>query len=186
MGALAVQTRYQRNTRFQFLAERGRLDLSAAPNVKRRSLKLGLSMRIDWLYFTPWSATAGGVLIGLAAALLILADGHILGASGIVGGVLQRRAGDIAWRLQFLSGLVLAPLFARPFMQLGLPDFDVGLITLIVGGVLVGFGSRLGSGCTSGHGVCGQARLSPRSAVATGIFMLVAFAVVFLMRHAAP
>jgi hypothetical protein len=142
-------------------------------------------MRIDWSHFTPWSATAGGVLIGLAAAWLMLVNRHVLGASGIVDGVLRRRSGDIAWRLSFLAGLVLAPALARLFLKLDRLHFDAGLTTLIVGGLLVGFGSRLGSGCTSGHGVCGLARLSPRSAVATVTFMAVAFIVVFLMRHAA-
>jgi uncharacterized protein len=140
-------------------------------------------MRIDWVHFTPWAATAGGVLIGLAAAWLILVDGRILGASGILGGVATPRKDDVAWRIAFLAGLILSPFAARFVVQPAVPDFDIGTVTLLGGGILVGFGTQLGSGCTSGHGVCGLARLSTRSAAATVIFMFTAFAIVFLTRH---
>ena len=140
-------------------------------------------MEIDWTHFTPWSALAGGVLIGLAAALLILLNGRVAGISGMLGGLLRPTPGDAAWRALFLLGVVLAPLVyaaVRP-----LPDLriEAGTGTLVVAGLLVGIGTRYGSGCTSGHGVCGMARLSPRSIAATCVFMLVGFATVFLLRH---
>jgi uncharacterized membrane protein YedE/YeeE len=140
-------------------------------------------MHIDWLHFTPWTALAGGLLIGLAAASFILLSGRIAGISGILGGLLRPARGDIAWRLAFLAGLVVAPLAwslvaAPPGMQIG-----AGKGTLVVAGLLVGLGTRYGSGCTSGHGVCGISRLSPRSLAATLAFMLAGFATVFVLRH---
>ncbi len=139
---------------------------------------------IDWLHFTPASAFAGGLLIGLAAALLILLEGRIAGISGIVGGLLQPlRKGDVAWRAAFALGLVAAPLLYQALAELPQSRIDTGWATLIVAGVLVGFGSRLGSGCTSGHGVCGLSRRSPRSLVATIVFMSAGFATVFASRH---
>ncbi len=139
---------------------------------------------IDWLHFTPASALAGGLLIGLAAALLILLEGRIAGISGIVGGLLQPlRAGDVAWRLAFALGLVAAPLLCQALAELPPSRIDGGWATLVVAGLLVGFGSRLGSGCTSGHGVCGLSRLSPRSLVATIVFMTAGFVTVFAGRH---
>lgn len=139
---------------------------------------------IDWLHFTPASAFAGGLLIGLAAALLILLEGRIAGISGIVGGLLQPlRKGDVAWRAAFALGLVAAPLLYQALAELPQSRIDTGWATLVVAGVLVGFGSRLGSGCTSGHGVCGLSRRSPRSLVATLVFMSAGFATVFASRH---
>jgi uncharacterized membrane protein YedE/YeeE len=138
---------------------------------------------IDWTHFTPWSALAGGMLIGLAAALLILLNGRVAGISGILGGLLRPQAGDAAWRALFLLGVVLAPLVyaaVRPLPEL---HIEAGSGTLVVAGLLVGIGTRYGSGCTSGHGVCGMARLSPRSLAATCAFMLVGFATVYLLRH---
>ena len=140
-------------------------------------------MTVDFARFTPWSALAGGLLIGLAAALLILLDGRVLGVSGIVGGLLRPRAGDRAWRLAFLAGLLAAPalwsLVAAPVV----PRIAAGPALLVLAGLLVGWGTRHGSGCTSGHGVCGISRLSPRSLVATLAFMASGFATVFVLRH---
>ncbi len=140
-------------------------------------------MQIDWNHFTPWASLIGGLLLGLSASLFILVNGRILGISGIVGGLLTPRAGDTSWRLAFVLGLVIAPsvytLFAGPVLA----TVDAGWATLIVAGLLVGVGTRYGAGCTSGHGVCGLSRLSPRSLVATLSFMGAGFAVVFVMRH---
>ena len=140
-------------------------------------------MEIDWTHFTPWSAVAGGALIGLAAALLILLNGRVAGISGMLGALLRPTPGDAAWRALFLLGVVLAPLVyaaIRPVPEL---HIEAATGTLVVAGLLVGIGTRYGSGCTSGHGVCGIARLSPRSIAATCVFMLVGFATVFLLRH---
>ena len=140
-------------------------------------------MTIDFTRFTPGSALAGGLLIGLAAALFILLNGRVLGVSGIVGGLLRPRVGDRGWRLSFLAGLLAAPtlwsLFAAPVV----PRIAAGPVLLVAAGLLVGWGTRHGSGCTSGHGVCGIARLSPRSLVATLAFMATGFATVYLLRH---
>jgi hypothetical protein len=125
-------------------------------------------MTIDWAHFTPGSALAGGILIGLAAAWLILEDGRILGASGLLGGLIPPRADDWPWRVAALAGLIAAPLVARFLFAPAAPVIETSAATLIVGGLLVGFGTRLANGCTSGHGVCGLARLSPRSVAATG------------------
>ena len=141
-------------------------------------------MTIDWTHFTPLTALCGGLLIGLSAAVLLLFNGRIAGISGIVGGLLQRyRAGDFAWRVAFVLGLVLAPALYRVFGELPESQIDAGSATLVVAGLLVGFGSRLGSGCTSGHGVCGLSRRSPRSMVATATFMATGFITVYLIRH---
>lgn len=140
-------------------------------------------MTIDWTHFTPGSALAGGLLIGLAAAWLILVDGRILGAAGILGGLAPPRAGDWGWRVALLAGLVAAPLIAQPLLHVAAPTVEAGAATLILGGLMVGFGTRLGSGCTSGHGVCGLARLSPRSLAATATFMASGFLTVFVVRH---
>ncbi len=142
-------------------------------------------MTIDWAHFTPFSALAGGALIGLAAALLILGLGRVMGAAGVVGGALDVRDADAPWRWSLIVGLVVSPLVARGLWSVAAPVFAVHGLALIASGLLVGFGARLGSGCTSGHGVCGLARLSPRSLAATGIFMATAFATVFAVRHLA-
>lgn len=134
--------------------------------------------------FTPISALAGGALIGLAAALLMLLTGRIAGISGIFGGCLTLGASDRTWRLAFIAGLLAAPLLGALIQfPLSLPEMPKSWIVIAVGGLLVGFGTRLGGGCTSGHGVCGIARLSPRSITATCVFMLTAFIVVFITRH---
>lgn len=138
---------------------------------------------IDWSHFTPWSSFAGGLLIGCAAALLVLSTGRIAGISGIVGGLLTPRRTEIAWRVAFLLGLLLAPVAFRLFGRLPLPRIDAGFGTLLIAGLLVGLGTSYGSGCTSGHGVCGLSRLSPRSLVATLAFMAAGMATVFLVRH---
>jgi uncharacterized membrane protein YedE/YeeE len=140
-------------------------------------------MMIDWLHFTPWSALGGGMLIGLAAALLVLFNGRIAGISGIVGGLLRPRQGDIAWRLAFTAGLVLAPLAYQLAAPLPEVQADAGTATLLLAGLAVGIGTRYGAGCTSGHGVCGLSRLSPRSLAATAAFMLAGFATVFVARQ---
>lgn len=141
-------------------------------------------MNIDWQHFTPWMSLAGGMLIGLAATLFILLEGRIAGISGILGGLLAPRRGDVAWRLLFLGGLVAAPLVWTLFAQVPEVRIDAGLSTLLAAGLLVGIGTRYGAGCTSGHGVCGVSRLSPRSMVATTVFVAAGFATVWLLRHA--
>lgn len=143
-------------------------------------------MTIDWIHFTPGASLAGGLLLGLAAALFILVNGRILGISGILGGLLVPRSGDVAWRLSFLLGMGAAPLvfFAlAPASLVQAPRIDAGYAALAAAGLLVGFGTRYGSGCTSGHGVCGLSRLSPRSMVATLTFMGAGFAMVYVIRH---
>ena len=145
-------------------------------------------MQIDAIHFTPWTSLAGGVLLGLAASLFILVHGRILGISGILGGLLWPRRGDLAWRLAFLLGLAAAPLTFRWLAgpdALPVPRIEAGTAVLVLAGLLVGLGTRLGSGCTSGHGVCGLSRRSPRSLVATLVFMAAGFATVFVWRHLA-
>ena len=138
-------------------------------------------MTLDWSHFTPWASAAGGALIGLAAAMLVLLNGRIAGISGIVGGLLVPRVGDIGWRLAFVGGLLIAPA-AMSFYEVN-PRIDAGFATLVLAGLLVGVGTRYAAGCTSGHGVCGLSRLSPRSFAATAVFMGAGFLTVFLMRH---
>ncbi len=140
-------------------------------------------MMIDWVHFTPWASLAGGAVIGLAAALFVLFNGRIAGISGIAGGLLQWPKGDSAWRIAFLAGLVAAPLVYSRFAPLPVVQVDAGTATLVVAGLLVGLGTRYGSGCTSGHGVCGLSRRSPRALVATGAFMAAGFVTVFVVRH---
>jgi hypothetical protein len=142
-------------------------------------------MNIDWAHFTPWASLAGGVLIGIAAAMLVLLNGRIAGISGIVGGLLSPRPGEVGWRLAFISGLLAAPLAGIFLFGVPSPRLDAGSGTLAVAGLLVGLGTSYGSGCTSGHGVCGLSRLSPRSLVATAAFMLAGIATVFVARHLA-
>jgi hypothetical protein len=140
-------------------------------------------MTIDWINFTPWASLAGGIVIGLAAAMFLVFNGRIAGISGILGGLLEWPKGDISWRLAFLIGLVAAPLAFSLVAPLPAVQIDADTSTLIVAGLLVGVGTRYGSGCTSGHGVCGLSRFSPRSLVATVAFMLAGFATVFIVRH---
>lgn len=141
-------------------------------------------MTIDWNHFTPFSALLGGLLIGLSAALMVLLKGRIAGISGIVGGLLQRPSRyEAGWRIAFIAGLLLAPWLYQHFAQLPAPQLQTGWMPLLLAGLLVGFGSRLGSGCTSGHGVCGLSRLSPRSLAATLTFMGSGMATVFVSRH---
>jgi uncharacterized protein len=140
-------------------------------------------MSIDWAHFTPWLSLAGGMLIGLAAAMLVLFSGRVAGISGIVGGLLPPHRGDAAWRVAFVAGLLAAPALAALAGWRVVPRIDAGLATLAAAGLLVGVGTSYGSGCTSGHGVCGLSRLSPRSLVATLAFMAAGMLTVFFMRH---
>lgn len=145
-------------------------------------------MLIDWSNFTPWTALAGGALIGLASAIFVLFNGRIAGISGIIGGLIKPRAinlstGDTSWRIAFIAGLVLAPLIWQLFAALPNIQIDTSTSLLIAAGLITGFGTRYGSGCTSGHGVCGISRLSPRSMVATLIFMSFGFLTVYISRH---
>jgi uncharacterized protein len=140
-------------------------------------------VHIDWNAFTPWSALAGGILIGLAAALLILGSGRVAGISGILGGLLRGRRTDIGWRIAFLVGLIGAPSMWTLSTVIPTAHIDAPWGLILLAGVLVGVGTRYGAGCTSGHGVCGLARLSPRSMLATLAFMATGFATVFVLRH---
>jgi uncharacterized membrane protein YedE/YeeE len=138
---------------------------------------------IDWNSFTPWASLAGGVIIGMAAAMFILLNGRIAGISGVLGGLLKPVRGDISWRVAFTAGLLGAPLLYALVAELPRPQIDAGYAALVAAGLLVGVGTRYGSGCTSGHGVCGISRFSPRSLVATAAFMLAGFVTVFVARH---
>lgn len=138
---------------------------------------------IDWTNFTPVSALVGGVMIGAAAAAFALLNGRIAGVSGILAGLLRPAPGDTAWRVAFISGLVLAPWAYAVFARLPESTIEAGYPVAVVAGLLVGIGTRYGAGCTSGHGVCGIARLSRRSVVATACFMAAGFATVFVVRH---
>ena len=141
-------------------------------------------MQIDWQHFTPWASLGGGMLIGLAAALLILFNGRIAGISGILAGVLRPRRGDLGWRIAFLAGLLGTPLLYSWWHALPAVQIDAGTPALLAAGLLVGVGVRYGAGCTSGHGVCGLSRWSLRSLAATGAFMAAGFLTVYLLRHA--
>jgi uncharacterized membrane protein YedE/YeeE len=140
-------------------------------------------MTIDWNHFTPWAALAGGILLGLASAMFILVNGRVLGISGIVGGLLRPKTGDAGWRISFVLGMLAAPLLYMLVAGSVPATIDAGWGTVVLAGLLVGVGTRYGSGCTSGHGVCGLSRLSPRSLAATLSFMGAGFAIVFLVRH---
>lgn len=134
--------------------------------------------------FTPVSALIGGLLIGASAALFLVLNGRIAGISGILGGLLQPRRDELGWRIAFLAGLLAAPLiYAAAGGTVPAVSIDAPVSLLILAGLLVGFGTRLGAGCTSGHGVCGIGRGSPRSLAATGIFMMAAVLTVFVARH---
>jgi uncharacterized membrane protein YedE/YeeE len=140
-------------------------------------------MSIAWNAFTPASALIGGAIIGAAAALFAVLNGRIAGVSGILGGLARPQAGDISWRIAFVAGLIAAPVAWRLLAALPEIRVDTSYVTLAAAGLLVGVGTRYGGGCTSGHGVCGVSRLSPRSIVATLVFMAVGFATVYIVRH---
>lgn len=141
-------------------------------------------MQIDWMSFTPIPSVLGGMILGVAAALYVLLHGRILGISGIVSGLLHPSLSDSAWRVSLVLGLVFAPFLAALFFGIfPIVEIDSGWAGIIVAGLLVGFGAQYGSGCTSGHGVCGLSRLSPRSLVATLSFMSAGFLMVFILRH---
>ena len=143
-------------------------------------------MTIDWMHFTPWASLTGGLMLGVASAMFILLNGRILGISGILGGLLPPKVGDIGWRVAFLLGMLAAPTVFMALAPAGLasePRIDAGFWTVIAAGLLVGIGTRYASGCTSGHGVCGLSRLSPRSLVATLSFMGAGFFIVYIVRH---
>ena len=140
-------------------------------------------MTLDVNAFTPVSALVGGALIGVAAAMFVLFNGRIVGISGIVGGLLRPRRGDLQWRLAFLAGLIAAPVAYQWFAALPASRIDSSNTLLMAAGLIVGVGTRYGAGCTSGHGVCGLSRFSMRSLAATLLFMAAGFATVFVMRH---
>jgi uncharacterized membrane protein YedE/YeeE len=143
-------------------------------------------MNIDWAHFTPWSSLSGGIILGVASALFILMNGRVLGISGILGGLLLPKAGDTFWRLAFLAGMFASPWIFNllaPTEFITTPQIDADLVMLVIAGLLVGIGTRVGSGCTSGHGVCGLSRMSPRSLVATLSFMAAGFLTVYVVRH---
>ncbi|RMO68491.1 YeeE/YedE family protein [Pseudomonas syringae group genomosp. 3] len=140
-------------------------------------------MSIDWINFTPWASLGGGALIGLAVSLFVLANGRIAGISGLLGGVMQFRSEGWSEKALFILGLVIAPLVWLAFTALPEIEINTNWLNLVIAGVLVGLGSRYGSGCTSGHGVCGISRLSTRSIVATVCFMTAGFATVYFIRH---
>ncbi len=140
-------------------------------------------MMIDWNHFTPYTSLGGGLLIGLAAAILLLTHGRVAGISGIVSGLLHPKRKDTLWRAAFVLGLLAAPVLYLFFGDLPESHIEASWQILVLAGLLVGFGTRFGSGCTSGHGVCGMSRLSPRSFVATMVFMGMGFATVYFVRH---
>jgi len=143
-------------------------------------------MNIDWAHFTPFASLAGGIILGVASAIFILVNGRILGISGILGGLLPPKAGDTTWRVFFLLGMLAAPTVFHavvPAQYITAPRIDATEWMVIAAGLLVGIGTRYASGCTSGHGVCGLSRLSPRSLVATLSFMGAGFVMVYVLRH---
>jgi uncharacterized membrane protein YedE/YeeE len=138
---------------------------------------------IDWHNFTPWTSLLGGLIIGLAAAVLILFNGRIAGVSGILSGLIKPRLHEINWRVAFILGIILAPICWRMFAPLPASLIEASDTLIVVAGLLVGLGTRFGAGCTSGHGICGISRLSPRSMVATVTFIMVGFITVYVVRH---
>jgi hypothetical protein len=144
-------------------------------------------MHIAWSEFTPYGSLIGGLLIGIAATLLLLALGRIAGVAGIVAGLfagfLPGQSQEWHWRIAFVIGLIAAPFVYAQFATLPPIQIDGTWVQIITAGLLVGVGTRLGSGCTSGHGVCGLARLSLRSLVATLCFMTTGFFTVYIIRH---
>ncbi|MEK9940356.1 MAG: YeeE/YedE family protein [Methylotenera sp.] len=133
--------------------------------------------------FTPWSSLAGGILIGLAASIMILMNGRIAGISGIVGSISSAHRADVPWRIAFLVGLIVSPFIYGVLGEMPVLNFDASNLQIVIAGLLVGLGSRYGSGCTSGHGVCGIARLSVRSMVATVVFIGAGIVTVYVTRH---
>jgi uncharacterized membrane protein YedE/YeeE len=142
-------------------------------------------MHIAWESFTPYTAVAGGLLIGAAALAFAVLAGRVAGISGILGGLLRPAKGDVAWRVAFIAGLAASPALYSLFAALPAIHVESSTGVLVLAGLLVGFGTRLGSGCTSGHGVCGLARLSPRSLAATAAFMASGFVATYAIRHLA-
>ena len=141
-------------------------------------------MQIDWLAFTPGPALAGGMILGVAAALYVLLHGRILGISGIISGLLHPKVGDWDWRLSLTLGILSTPFWAALLLDMHpMQIINADWLSIIIAGLLVGFGAQYGSGCTSGHGICGLSRLSPRSLVATLSFMSAGFFVVWVIRH---
>ena len=143
-------------------------------------------MNIDWAHFTPFASLTGGIILGIASAIFILVNGRILGISGILGGLMPPKVGDTFWRIAFLLGLFSAPTVFHagvPTEYITAPRIDATDLMVVIAGLLVGIGTRYASGCTSGHGVCGLSRLSPRSLVATISFMSAGFVMVYVMRH---
>jgi len=141
-------------------------------------------MQINWLEFTPGPALLGGVILGLAAALYVHLHGRILGISGIISGLFTPKSGDVSWRLSVILGLLSAPLWAAVLFEMHpIQVIDASWAAIVVAGLLIGFGAVYGSGCTSGHGICGLSSLSPRSMVATLSFMFAGFITVFVIRH---
>lgn len=140
-------------------------------------------MTIDWSHFTPWTSLAGGIAIGLASSLLWIFNGRIAGISGIVGGLFRPQIGDLSWRIAFVVGLVISPLVFSLGLLSRPAQIDTSYSTLIIAGLLVGVGTRYGAGCTSGHGICGLSRRSPRSLAATIAFMFAGFVTVYIVRH---
>lgn len=136
-----------------------------------------------WPTFTPWTSLAGGLLIGLAVSIFVLFNGRIAGVSGIVGGLLKPVKNELGWRSAFITGLIIAPLIYGLVSDLPSIKVEASFWQLGLAGLLVGLGARYASGCTSGHGICGMARLSPRSVIATMSFMLSGMATVYVIRH---
>jgi len=143
-------------------------------------------MNIDWAHFTPFASLTGGIILGVASAIFILINGRVLGISGILGGLMPPKVGDTSWRIAFMLGLFAAPTVfhaVMPAQYITAPRIDATDMMVIVAGLLVGIGTRYASGCTSGHGVCGLSRLSPRSLLATASFMSAGFVMVYVLRH---
>lgn len=142
-------------------------------------------MEIDWINFTPLASFLGGIILGLTSALMLILFGRIMGISGIVGTALERPKNDTLWRLVFLVGLISSAVIFAPFVDMPRTvPMETNFWLIVLAGLLVGYGTRLGSGCTSGHGICGISRLSVRSLVATGVFMVAGIITVAIMQVA--
>lgn len=140
-------------------------------------------MTFDWQHFTPISSFLGGILIGIATALLLLINGRIAGISGIVSGLLRLPPNDTSWRILFLLGMIVAPISYQYFIYAPTIIIETNLFTIVAAGICVGIGTRLSGGCTSGHGVCGLSRLSLRSLIATISFTIAGIITVYIVRH---